>query len=89
MTTDNNITSGFTDDIGMMINDMSVISQTFTDITECYTSKSGHARIFAAKRFGKRYMLKCLKDDFLMTGSHSTRNLKSEYSSTIRTSATR
>lgn len=70
MTTDNNITSGFTDDVGMMINDMSVISQTFTDITECYTSKSGHARIFAAKRFGKRYMLKCLKDDFLMTPAY-------------------
>ena len=70
MTTENKISSGFTEDIGMMINDMSIVSQTFTDISECYTSKSGHARIFSAKRFGKRYMLKCLKDDFLMTPAY-------------------
>ena len=63
-------TSGFTDDISMMIDDMSIVSRSFIDIRECYVSRSGHARIFSARRFGKRYMLKCLKPDFLMTPAY-------------------
>lgn len=35
----------------------------FTNISECYVSKSGHARMFTAVRYGKRYVLKCLKTD--------------------------
>lgn len=36
-------------------------------ISECYVSKSGHARMFTAVRYGKRYVLKCLKTDFRYT----------------------
>ena len=39
----------------------------FTNISECYVSKSGHARMFTAVRYGKRYVLKCLKTDFRYT----------------------
>lgn len=63
-------TSGFTQDIHSMLDDISIVSQTFTDIQECYVSRSGHARIFSARRFGKRYMLKCLKSDFLATPAY-------------------
>lgn len=63
-------TSGFTQDIHTMLDDISIVSQTFTDIQECYVSRSGHARIFSARRFGKRYMLKCLKSDFLATPAY-------------------
>lgn len=58
-------TSGFTEDLNVVKEDVATVSQTFTDLTECYVSRSGHARIFFAQRFGKRYMLKCLKSDFL------------------------
>ena len=36
----------------------------FSNISACYVSKSGHARLFTAVRYGKRYVLKCLKTDF-------------------------
>lgn len=39
----------------------------FTNISECYVSKSGHAHMFTAVRYGKRYVLKCLKTDFRYT----------------------
>lgn len=63
-------TSGFDEDISMMIDNMEVVSNSFSNIRECYVSQSGHARIFSAQRFGKRYMLKCLKPDFLMTPAY-------------------
>lgn len=67
MTTD---TSGFGEDISTMMDNMTMVSHTFSDIRECYVSRSGHARIYSARRFGKRYMLKCLKPDFLMTPAY-------------------
>ena len=39
----------------------------FSNISECYVSQSGHARLFTAVRYGKRYVLKCLKTDFQYT----------------------
>ena len=39
----------------------------FTNISECYVSRSGFTRLFTSVRYGKRYMLKCLKNDFLYT----------------------
>ena len=39
----------------------------FTNISECYVSRSGFTRLFTSVRYGKRYMLKCLKTDFLYT----------------------
>lgn len=61
-------TSGFVSDIG----DESDFNSTrhnggFTNISEAYVSKSGFNRIFSAVRYGKRYMLKCLKPDFAYT----------------------
>lgn len=67
--TDNNSPSGYTSDIG---NEMATsaplqIEHSFSNIQECYVSASGHTRMFSATRYGKRYMLKCLKPDFLFT----------------------
>lgn len=39
----------------------------FTNISECYVSRSGFTSLFTSVRYGKRYMLKCLKTDFLYT----------------------
>lgn len=39
----------------------------FQNLKEYYVSHSGHTRLFTATRYGKRYMLKCLKADFLFT----------------------
>lgn len=39
----------------------------FSNISECYVSKSGYTRMFTAVRYGKRYVLKCLKTDFRYT----------------------
>lgn len=39
----------------------------FSNISACYVSKSGHARLCTAVRYGKRYVLKCLKTDFIYT----------------------
>ena len=39
----------------------------FTNISECYVSRSGFTRLFTSVRYGKRYMLKCLKTDFRYT----------------------
>ena len=39
----------------------------FTNIAECYVSNTGFARLFTAVRYGKRYVLKCLKPDFMLT----------------------
>ena len=39
---------------------------TFLDMKEVYASASGHTRLLSATRYGRRYMLKCLKTDFLL-----------------------
>lgn len=39
----------------------------FSNISEVYVSKSGFSRLLSAVRYGKRYMLKCLKSDFAFT----------------------
>ena len=39
----------------------------YSHLSECYVSASGHTRLFSATRYGKCYMLKCLKADFLHT----------------------
>ena len=39
----------------------------FSDLTPIYTSRAGHTRLFTARRFGKLYTLKCLKEDFLLS----------------------
>lgn len=44
----------------------------FADITELYVSNSGHARLFTATRYGKKYILKCLKEDYLYVPTYRT-----------------
>lgn len=39
----------------------------YTHLTEYYVSRVGHTRLFTATRYGKSYMLKCLKTDYLYT----------------------
>ena len=49
------------------IQEVSGLSQQFSDIELVYTSQAGITRLFRAVRYGKRFMLKCLKPEFLMT----------------------
>lgn len=67
--TDYNSPSGYTSDIDneMVTSSELQIEQGFSNIQECYVSASGHTRLFSATRYGKRYMLKCLKPDFIFT----------------------
>lgn len=63
------ITSGFTTNLTDEMNetDPTVEKNEFRNISLFYESESGHARLFTATRYGKRFMLKCLKSDFLYT----------------------
>lgn len=62
-------TSGFTEDLDkeMKSADPMPVENGFGNLCECYVSASGHTRLFSATKYGKRYMLKCLKKDFLYT----------------------
>ena len=62
-------TSGYTEDIAQEMEQISSTSleSGFTHLKEHYVSKTGHTRLFSATKYGKRYMLKCLKEDFLFT----------------------
>lgn len=42
-----------------------LMSSTFSNITPVYTSHEGYSRIFTAERYGRKYMLKALKPEFL------------------------
>ncbi len=58
--------SGFLTDISdeAGLQDTLLAERVFSDLTPIYVSRSGHARLFTARRFGKLYTLKCLKEDF-------------------------
>ena len=45
----------------------SCVDGTFSNLQECYVSTSGPMRLLSATRYGKRYMLKCLKADYAFT----------------------
>ena len=62
-------TSGFTEDITKEMShaDPMPVENGFGHLSQCYISISGHTRLFTGTRYGKRYMLKCLKTDFLYT----------------------
>ncbi len=66
---DNRQTSGFTTNLTDEMSDTEGMTDRneFKNITLFYVSSSGHARLFTATRYGKRFMLKCLKSDFLFT----------------------
>lgn len=61
--------SDFTENIDKEVNaDRSMqIESAYSNLRECYVSKMGHTRLFTATKYGKRYILKCLKKDFLYT----------------------
>ncbi len=63
------ITSGFTTDLTEEMNEADAMAEKneFRNISLYYESESGHARLFTATRYGKRFMLKCLKSDFQYT----------------------
>lgn len=56
------ITSGYT--VEIPDSNMAPATEKFDNIRELYVSRSGHTRLFTATRYGKRYVLKCLKEDF-------------------------
>lgn len=62
-------TSGFTHNIDaeMMTGETAPIESGFANLKELYVSPTGPTRLFTATRYGKRYVLKCLKKDFLFT----------------------
>lgn len=67
---DLNKDSGFIDGINHgMKDDISNISKDrqYNTIRPYYVSASGHSRLLTATKYGKRYVLKCLKEDFLYT----------------------
>ena len=60
--------SDFIDDIDREMGQEAVcMDNGFSNLQECYVSKSGPARLYTAIRYGRRYMLKCLKPDFALT----------------------
>ena len=70
---DDGLTSGFTESIDQeRAVDSMPEEKGFGNIQEYYVSKSGPTRLFTATRYGKRYVLKCLKTDYLLTSSLRT-----------------
>ena len=67
------LSSGYTEDINseMAPGSPQPIDNTFANIRQRYVSASGHTRLLTATRYGKLYMLKCLKPDFLYTPESS------------------
>ncbi len=64
--------SDFTENIEEEVNtdDATLIENAYSHLRECYVSKTGHTRLFTATKYGKRYILKCLKKDFLYTPTY-------------------
>lgn len=64
-----NDTSGYTDDIADEMGKAAPLptENAFSDMEQRYVSATGHTRLLTATRYGKRYMLKCLKKDFFYT----------------------
>lgn len=64
--TDDCDSSGYTDDLSSEINKggLSFPSDRFENIAPIYVSRSGATQLMSATRYGKRLLLKCLKEDF-------------------------
>lgn len=61
--------SGFTENIEKEMCSASpmALANAYSNLREYYVSATGHTRLFTANKYGKRYILKCLKKDFLYT----------------------
>ena len=59
--------SGYVERLDDAIRSASVmrVQDGFRDLREFYVSQTGHTRLLYASRYGKLYVLKCLKPDFL------------------------
>ena len=64
--------SGFVQDIGQeaSMRHGTPGEQAFSGLAPIYVSRHGHARLFEARRYGKLYTLKCLKEDFLLSAPY-------------------
>ena len=60
-------TTNIDSEISLASSSMDSMGSTFSNMQECYVSKSGPTRMLTATRYGKRYMLKCLKADYAYT----------------------
>lgn len=62
-------TSGFTDELDTEVDhsDTLQVENRFSNIQAIYTSEKGYTRLFSATRYGKKYVLKCLKADYIYT----------------------
>lgn len=70
--------SGYTEDLPSEIKETGLMfpQSDFTDPVTVYVSKSGSAQLISASRYGKRFLLKCLKEDFRYNPIHRTALLK-------------
>lgn len=70
--------SGYTGDLASEINrsDLPLPAGKFENITQVYVSRSGATRLMSAVRYGKRFILKCLKEDFRYNPVYRTALLK-------------
>ncbi|MDE5874236.1 MAG: serine/threonine protein kinase [Muribaculaceae bacterium] len=70
--------SGYTENLSNEIKEtgLEFPKTEFTDPVTLYVSKSGAAQLIAVSRFGKRYLLKCLKEDFRYNPVYRTALLK-------------
>lgn len=65
---DDDCTSGFTEKLDAEMHaDPLPEEKGFSNVAEHYVSASGSTRLFTAMKYGKRYVLKCLKQDYLFT----------------------
>lgn len=70
--------SGYTDDLPAEIqaSGLTFPQSRFENITPIYVSRSGSAQLLSATRYGKRFILKCLKEDFRYNPVYRTALLK-------------
>ena len=69
-TTNTRPTSGFTTNIKEITDaDPMTGNNEYKNLKEFYVSESGHTRLFTATKYGKRFMLKCLKKWAIILGT--------------------
>lgn len=70
--------SGYTEDLASEIREtgLPLPESKFDNISGLYISKSGATRLMTATRYGKRFILKCLKEDFRFNPVYRTALLK-------------
>lgn len=68
MSMENTGTSGYTEQLDGEMDAPSIpVDSAFSGLRSFYVSPHGHTQLFYASRYGKSYVLKCLKADYLYT----------------------